>query len=518
MRNSAVDFLYDTVTENAHKTCITDGEGGLTFETLFRRAYGLAKRLRAEAVNGPVMVYLPKCVDAVVSFAGILLSGNFYVPVDLRSPKSRMQKILGNLAPAVIVSRREFAGDLRELDAEDSKVVHWEEVEAEERHPLEEMILESRRAIDRVIDTDPCYIMYTSGSTGVPKGVVIPHRGVVDYIEWAVSCLKTDRGDVIGNQSPLYFDNSTLDIYLSWSTGATLDLIPENVFAFPARLIDYMESRGITMVFFVPSVLVSVSRMDVLRPGRLPALKTIVFAGEVMPTRHLGYWQRMLPGKAYVHLYGPTEITVDCTYFVVDRVYDASESLPIGYPCRNSGILILNQNDRLSARGELGELCVRGSSLALGYWRDDEKTSAAFMQNPLQKSYFDRIYRTGDIVYENDKGQIVFVGRKDSQIKHMGYRIELGEIELAAGSLPSVEKCCVLYHGGRREIILLYEGPKEVPTGDLRKSLSSLLPGYMVPRRFRCMERLPVNQNGKIDRNALKDLYCNEKEKAVSSE
>lgn len=509
MKNSAVDFLYAGAKEHAKRIGVSGGDAALTFEGLFRRAYDLSRRLRGKTANQPIMVYLPKSVDAVVSFAAILLSGNFYAPIDLRSPKSRIQNILQNLSPAAVVSRREFAEEIGTLGIKDSQCLFWEDVEREEcTLSLDEMIVDCMGVTDHIIDADPCYIMYTSGSTGVPKGVAIPHRGVIDYIEWARTCLRINQDDIIGNQAPLYFDNSTLDVYLSWSTGARLELIPETVFAFPARLIDYLEKRGITFVFFVPSVLVSVSQMDVLRPGRLPLLRNVAFAGEVMPTKHLGYWQRMLPDRTWINLYGPTEITVDCTYFVVDRIYDPSESLPIGYPCRNSGILILNQNDQRAARGEYGELCVRGSSLALGYWRDEEKTRAAFTRNPLQESYYDRIYRTGDIVYENGKGQIIYVGRKDSQIKHMGYRIELGEIEQAAGSLREIQKCCVLYDGVRKEILLFYEGGREVDAVELRKSLMALLPGYMVPRRFRFMERLPVNQNGKIDRAKLKESYC----------
>jgi len=354
--------------------------------------------------------------------------------------------------------------------------------------------------------------MYTSGSTGTPKGVVIPHRGVIDYIEWAASCLDVNRDDIIGNQAPFYFDNSTLDIYLSWSTGAQLHLIPESMFLFPVKLIEYLEKKEITFIFFVPSVLISISQMELLSPNSLPSLKKIVFAGEVMPTKHLAYWQKMLPDKIYVNLYGPTEITVDCTYFFVDRIYKPDESLPIGYPRNNAEVIILNKNNECTNIGEKGELCVKGFSLALGYWNDEKKTEALFVQNPLNKNYYDRIFRTGDIVYKNKKGQIIFVGRKDSQIKHWGYRIELGEIEHAANSLPFVNKCCVLYNNEKKEIILFYEGDKEISSVKFRKTLATLIPNYMIPQSFILLKKLPLNSNGKIDRKALENEYINNTE------
>ncbi|WP_207678393.1 amino acid adenylation domain-containing protein [Desulfonema magnum] len=507
MKNSVINFLYLTAGDYPSAPCVTDGQGVLTFGQLFSSASDLAEELKqGRETNQPILVYLPKGISAIVSFAGILISGNFYAPVDIRSPKNRLKAIIENLVPYRIVSARAYAEDLQELSVPDERIIFLEDIPQGTR-PVDELIAKARETTDQIIDTDPCYVMHTSGSTGIPKGVVIPHRGVIDYIEWAIPCLNVANNEVIGSQAPLYFDNSTLDIYLSWAVGAKLDLIPDGLFVFPVRLIEYMEAQEITFIFFVPSVLVNISKMNLLRPDRLPALKKVVFAGEVMPTKHLAYWQEILPDKLYVNLYGPTEITVDCTYFIVNQKYEPHESLPIGFPCHNSGILILNDEDRPARAGEQGELCVRGSSLALGYWNNPEKTEQVFTQNPLQKNYPDRIYRTGDLVYQNGRNEIIYVGRKDSQIKHMGNRIELGEIETAVMAIPHIDNCCVLYNEDKQEITLFYEGKAEISVSDLRKSLIQTLPNYMIPRKSHYFEKLPFNPNGKIDRKALKNEF-----------
>ena len=509
MRNTAIDFLYQTVQKFPDKPCVEDDQEVLSFEQFFFKASKLAEVLRqGNKTNQPVLVYLPKNVSSIVSFGAILMSGNFYAPVDLRSPKKRLQAILENLIPYRVISTRNFQKDLQELSLPEEKIIFLEQVIADTNsRSVEQLIANSRKTTDKIIDMDPCYVMHTSGSTGVPKGVVISHQGVIDYIEWAIPCLKVDENDIIGNQAPLYFDNSTLDIYLCWATGAKLNLIPEGLFAFPVKLIEYMEEKKITFIFFVPSVLVNVSKMNLLRPDRLPALNKIVFAGEVMPTKHLAYWQENLHDRVFVNLYGPTEITVDCTYFIVDRKFEPHESLPIGFPCHNSGVLILNDNGSLANNGEQGELCVRGSSLALGYWNDDEKSNKVFVQNPLQKNYFDRIYRTGDIVYQNEREEIIYVGRKDSQIKHMGNRIELGEIETAVMIMPDIDNCCALYNQAKQEITIFYEGKEEILVSDFRKSMADILPGYMIPRKIHYLETLPMNPNGKIDRKTLQHNF-----------
>ena len=315
------------------------------------------------------------------------------------------------------------------------------------------------------------------------------------------------ESDTIGNQAPFHFDNSTLDIYLCFSTGATMVIIPEDYFLFPIRLIDYLKAQSISLIFWVPSALAAVANMDILSKTELPPLKKILFAGEVMQNKHLNYWRRHFPDALFSNLYGPTEITVDCTYYVIDREFGDDELLPIGFPCRNSDILILNEHGIPAGTGERGELCVRGSSLAHGYWNDPEKTAAAFTQNPLNPHYPERIYRTGDLVYRNERGEIYFAGRNDHQIKHQGYRIELGEIETAAMSIAEIRNACVVYDQAKGQLAMFYDSSSELAPAYLRKSLLEKLPKYMLPAVLVHMPDLPLNANGKIDRLALASQF-----------
>jgi amino acid adenylation domain-containing protein len=484
------------------KAAIQGADYRHTFAEIERFAKNCAALVlkRISTMNQPVAVFLPKSAQAIIANLGILYTGNCYSNLDIKSPPQRLKNMLQNLGDGLIITTAPHVKTLRSLDVADNRILLLEEAMVTTANYDNAALL---ARLDQVIDTDPVYIIYTSGSTGVPKGVVIPHRGIIDYIDWARKTYQIAQDDVIGNQAPFFFDNSTLDIYLCLSCGATLTLIPEDLFAYPVKLIEFVRQAGITTFFWVPSVMTSVANFKILENTELPPLKNILFAGEVMPTRTLNYWRRHYPSALFSNLYGPTEITVDCTYYTVDRDFNDDEPLPIGFPCRNSDILILNEKNEAAKAEEPGELCVRGSSLALGYWNNPEKTVAAFVQNPLNPHYPELIYRTGDLVFRNARGEIMYVGRKDFQIKHLGYRIELGEIEHAIFQVEGVRNACVVYNQNKKEIVLFYESANELSPAIFREKLLKSLPKYMLPTAYHRLDSIPLTANGKIDRQKL---------------
>lgn len=499
MQKSVIEYLVNSAAKYPQKSAVQDSTGSITFSELLRSAFVIADVIKVQGLwRSPIGVYIPKGCHMVQAFAGINMSGNFYVPLDTKSPDTRIQSILKVLESEAIITDKAHEQQVRQMC---DKVVFVIE-DVLENEPLADA--DANQYLADQIDTDPVYAIFTSGSTGTPKGVVISHRGVIDYIDWAVGRFGFTSDAVIGNQAPFYFDNSTLDIYLMYATGATLDIIPEVHFTFPAQLVDYMNEHKISFVFWVPYALINVANYDVLKDQEMPYLKDIFFAGEVMPNKHLNYWRRYLPHCRYANLYGPTEITVDCTYYEVDREFADDEPLPIGKACRNSGVLILTDQKREAGVNEEGELCVRGSSLALGYYNDWEKTQQAFIQNPLNKHYPETIYCTGDIVYRNERGEIMYVGRKDSQIKHNGYRIELGEIENAILASKLVDNCCATYDFNNKKIVLFYQAEKEVSKGEFRKGVANRIPRYMIPTDYYREDALKQNGSGKIDRSYYK--------------
>ena len=499
MKISVIEYLIETTRKNPLKIAVEDGSGYISFKDMLAKACSLSKRIGSRR-KSPVGIFLHKGKEMVTAFAATSLSGNFYVPLDTAQPETRIKNILSVLDCNSIITNSENYQKLSKVFSGEILLVD-DYFEIEDK-PITDIIEEAHRILSQSspIDTDPVYSIFTSGSTGIPKGVVVNHRGVIDYIDWAVDTFGIDENTVIGNQAPFYFDNSTLDIYLMYATGATLQIIPEDKFSFPATLIDFLNEKKITFVFWVPFVLINVANFKILDKKKPLFLKDVFFAGEVMPCRQLNYWRNRLPECRYVNLYGPTEITVDCTYYVVDREFADNDTLPIGKPCRNTDILILSQENKLCEKGITGEICVRGSSLANGYYNNPQKTSDAFIQNPLNSHYPELIYRTGDLGYWNEFGEVMFVGRADSQIKHKGYRIELGEIENAIVGTKLVEEACVAYNHARQRITLIYSNPEELTVAALRSALSECIPVYMLPSVLIREERLQRNANGKIDR------------------
>jgi len=507
MKKNVLEYLEDgSLRHFISKPAIIDGAKEITFGDLVALAKAAAWLIQTRVPklqNQPIAIFLPKSIDGFVAILAVLYSGNFYVPLDVQSPPLRLKKLFENLGPTVVLTLPPFKPILLQAGVKEDRILYLSD--ASPITPKNMLALQARW--ERIVDTDPAYIIYTSGSTGTPKGVVIAHRGIIDYIDWALGCFQINESSVIGSQSPFYFDNSTLDIYLCLSTRAKLVIIPDQLFGFPVRLIQYLKEKEINFIFWVPSVLVNVANQKALDYTQLPELRHILFAGEVMPARHLNYWRQRFPKSTFANLYGPTEITVDCTYYILNREISDYESIPIGFPCRNTDVLILNDRNRPAQVGEPGELCVRGSSLALGYWNNPEQTAKAFTQNPLNTCYPEIIYRTGDLVSRNESGEIMFIGRKDYQIKHLGYRIELAEIETAMLAITEIQKACVLYHHQKKEITLFFESNVKLSARDIRQKLTDRLPKYMFPTAFHQLDALPCNPNGKIDRQILTEAY-----------
>jgi len=502
-----LEYLDQTLRRFPDRTALSDGCSALTFREVEGRAARLATALARlfPETRQPVAVCIPKTPEAVIAFLAVLMTGNAYLPLDPKSPPERLRVILESIDPAVVITDGSHGDLLAQAGFPGQRILLADGVlpDAPDRPALA-----SRREV--LLDTDPAYLITTSGSTGVPKGVAVGHRSIIDYIDWAKDRFSLDETLVIGNQAPFVFDNSTLDIYLCLALGAELVLIPEELFSFPARLMAFVAERGVNFIFWVPSVLIHVANLGILDAVPVPALRQVFFAGEVMPNRTLNHWRQRLPQAQFVNLYGPTEITVDCTYFVVDRPFADEEPLPIGFPCRNTGILLLNEVDQPCAPGEQGELCVRGGSLALGYWNDPEKTAQAFVQNPLNSHYPERIYRTGDLVRTNPRGEILFLGRKDHQIKHLGYRIELLEIEQRVLAMPGLDNACVVYDHLRREITLFYQSfSPDMAPASIRRHLAVVLPKYMLPTSFHRLDHMPLLPHGKIDRAGLQARLLN---------
>ena len=506
MASNILDYFAKTIQVVPHKTAVIDGDQSITFSELKEHAQSLAIELNALCdgmLRRPIAVFLEKSIESVTADLAILYSGNAYMNLDVKTPESRIGNILALVHPLCVVTDEKHRASLAKIwPEEQTKVITgtFLPVTKEGAYRLDAVLA-------RMIDTDPLCLINTSGSTGTPKSVVLNHRSFIDYTGWAMELFHLSSKEILGSVAPLVFDHSSYEFCLMLMCGCTLDFMPESYLMFPAKLLQTVAEHNITYIFWVPTLMVNIANMDLLSRIQLPDLKLIWFAGEVFPTRQFNYWRRMLPQATFVNLYGPTEITVDCTYYIIDRELKDDEPIPIGFPRKNVDILVLNERNEPVVAGEEGELCVRGSCLAMGYYNNPEKTAAVFTQNPLNTAFLETIYHTGDIVYCNDYGEIVFKGRNDSLIKHAGKRIELGEIEhVLINTLQLVKNGCAVYDFDNKAIVFYYEGAEELTMAELRKGASVALPNYMIPGRFIYMRELPRNTNGKIDRLSLKKM------------
>ncbi len=558
MRN-VLEYLEQSAKKYPDKIAVKDTSSSYTYEQLQKKAKHIGACLAKQTTpRHPVCVFADKSADTLAVFFGIVYAGCFYTLVDPSFPEARIQSMLSVLQPDLIVDGSnaseklaacgytehvvrmetltqgmnvECTGfddavhDTQNVDDKNESVNQQAELDVlnkteppretdetgyaspqMELNASEETKLQQIRA--SMIDTDPLYCNFTSGSTGTPKGVLVAHRSVIEFIDQFTEIFDITEADVIGNQAPFDFDVSVKDIYSAMKVGATLVVIPKAYFMFPNSVVDMLNENHVTTLIWAVSALCLLNRLHGLK-HKVPAdINKILFSGEAMPIRQLHAWQSCYPDAMFVNLYGPTEITCNCTYHILDRTYSEDEKLPIGMPFPNERVFLLDEDNHLiepEGVGKTGELCVAGTTLALGYYRNAVATAKAFVANPMQTDYPETIYRTGDLASYGEDGLLYFAGRKDFQIKHMGHRIELEEIEHALAAIPEIEGAACFYDREKNKVVACYIGIDDKKY--LITAMKKKVPDYMVPNVFCKVDMLPLNKNGKTDKKLLEAQY-----------
>lgn len=500
MQNNVLEYLENIVGKVPDKTAYADDTEAVTFREVFDRSRAIGTFLHKEGhYKEPIVVFMGKHPKTIITFYGVIYAGCYYVPLDEEMPKHRIELILDTLKPKALICDNDTIKNLDDFDYKGKIYLYDEIVQTK----ADDNVINFVR--DKQIDTDPIYIVFTSGSTGIPKGVVACHRSVIDYIENLSNVLKIDENTVFGNQTPLYVDACLKELYPTLKFGATTYLIPKSLFMFPLKLVEYLNEKKINTICWVVSALTIISAFGTFEKEVPKYLRTIAFGSEVFPIKQFRLWRQYVPNARYINLYGPTECTGMSCYYEVDRDFELDEAIPIGRPFKNTEIILLNEENKPVKEGEAGEICIRGTSLTLGYYRNFEKTNEVFVQNPLNDAYPELIYRTGDLGKYNERGELVFVSRKDNQIKHMGHRIELGEIEVVANMHPEIKTACCIFDDVKKKIVLYYVG--DVTKADVANYLKNKLPRYMVPNVTEKLDSMPLTPNGKIDRVLLKKNY-----------
>ena len=498
-----MDWLEKTVSLYPDKTAFESLERKITFRDLELQAKRIGSKIcECDSSKKPIAVALDKEVTTVSAFLGVVYSGRAYAPIDISLPESRVERILSCLKASVVITETQYVDKLKTLCDKivlDARILVLTDMLTGEIQ--EQKLSEIRRTL---LQTDPLYIIFTSGSSGIPKGVVTSHHSLMCYIDAYVGVMGISDKDKLGNQSPLDYIAAIRDIYIPLMKGASTYLIPKNYFMQMDKLADIVEEKSITALGWSTSALAVIASFGMPDRQKFSTVRKVCFSGSIMHGSVLRKWQTLLPGALFVNQYGPTEATASCTYYVIDHIVEEDETIPIGIPYKNYKIILLKDGLTEAGVGEEGEICVGGPILALGYYNNLEKTREDFIQNPLNTAYEEKVYKTGDIGEIKEDGLLYFHGRRDRQIKHMGHRVELDEIELAANSVSGVKECCSLYNSEEGVIWLFYRGDTSLK--ELVKELRNRLPGFMIPRKVKALEELPKLPNGKTDMLALKQI------------
>lgn len=510
---TAIDYLEGSVREYPDKTAVICEDTSVTYRKFYTEIQKIGvsvRKLLNNRIQVPVLIFMEKGISCLEAMYGIAMSGNIYVPMDEKTPLERIRKIMDTSGTDLIIAGEKEEEKLRKSGFSGSIISFSSLVDRE----LNDADTDSLQKLKKqTVDTDLMYLLFTSGSTGDPKGVAVMHRSVVDYIEAFLDEVKLSSDDVAGNQTPFYADMSLKDLMVLY-TGGTLVIIPQRFFMTPKKLLEYLDNNNVTTIMWVPTAYRLISQFDGLKRIKPSSLKRFVFSGESMPFPVFEYWLEHYPlsSSIYIQQYGPTEITGACTSHVITEEDVKKKILPIGRPFHNTGILLVDEKQHIvydsrydtdHTAGAEGEILVFGSCLAAGYYNNNSESRAAFIQNPNINTHSSIAYRTGDLGRTGENGELIFISRIDYQVKHGGKRIELGEIECAADQTEGLKACCCVHDDENDELILYFTG--EVPEKAIKEKLMALIPKYMIPTKYVKLDELPMLPNGKLDRKSLKE-------------
>lgn len=517
-----MEYLVHQLLERAAQrspgaTAVVAGPQSITYGELDRRASQVAHFLRSHGITrgDRVALYLEKSIESVIAVYGIMKSGACYVPLDPHAPTMRLAYILNNCSVDWIVTssakraqwpevRRGPTGDRALLVLDD-----WsgDTIKEDRVYTAESLDIEPGTPPEvALVDSDLAYILYTSGSTGNPKGVMLSHRNALAFVNWAAETFGISPDDRLSSHAPLHFDLSVFDLFAAAAGGAAVVVVPSQASLFPPELVRFIARERITIWYSVPSILSMLALRGGIMYGSLSELRLVLFAGEVFPTKYLRQLVALLPQARFANLYGPTETNV-CTWYEVAIIpSDDAEPIPIGRAIANDEVFAVTDEGAPAKQGEVGELHVRGGTVMRGYWNDPDRTAKGLVPDPRGGVVVDRVYRTGDLVILDEHGDYHYIGRRDAQVKVRGYRIELGDVENALNSHPAVQECAVVavpdeLVTNRLRAFVVAE--PAVPGEVLISHCASRTPKYMIPESIEFRDKLPRTSTGKIDRRSL---------------
>jgi amino acid adenylation domain-containing protein len=519
MRYLLQHLLRDAAERDSDRAAIHDGSRVMSYGELEERSNRLARAMLELGVKrgDRVGLYLDKSAESLVGIYATLKAGAVYVPFDPGAPARRLGYIAGNCGIETLLSNGRRHSSCPELRAAGAPIrtMIVQDTLTSQLSASPDVVTVGSDEVDQLseaslpessIRSDLAYILYTSGSTGEPKGVMLTHGNALAFVDWAAQEFSVGPSDRLSSHAPLHFDLSIFDVFAASSGGASVDLVPAKLSMFPVEVARFIRERGITVWYSVPSILSMLVLRGGVQPDDFPALRTLLFAGEVFPTRYLRSLTALLPHVRFANLYGPTETNV-CTWYEVEPIPEGrTEPIPIGRAIADDEVFAVTEDGRLAAPGEVGELFVRGSTVMCGYWGDAGRTAEKLVRHPFREDLSDRVYRTGDLVQQAEDGNWHFVGRRDAQIKSRGYRIELGEIEAAIYGHPEVEECAVVAIPDEmvtNRIKAFVVTKTSVDERTLARTTAERVPSYMVPEIWEFRPHLPKTSTGKVDRQAL---------------